>query len=70
MDTAKDMYLVYSKTATMDLIKNKFRKQHELAKLAGFNSYWAKKEKARLEYLIKQIDAVIQSRVDQVKLFD
>jgi len=70
MDTAKDMYLVYSKTSTMDLIKNKFRKQHELAKLSGFNSYWAKKEKARLEYLIKQIDAVIQSRVDQVKLFD
>jgi len=70
MDTAKDMYLVYSKTATVDLIKNKFRKQYELAKLAGLNSYWARKEKARLEYLIKQIDAVIQSRVDQVKLFD
>jgi len=69
MDTSKDMYLVYSKTSTVDLLKNKFKKQRELAKLSGFQSYWAKKERARLMSMIDQITAVIQSRADQNPLF-
>jgi len=69
MDTAKDMYKVYSKTSTIDLIKNRNRKTVELFRASTSSGYWAKKECARLEHMIRQIDAVIQSRVDQEPLF-
>jgi len=69
MDAAKDMYKVYSRTSTIDLIKNRNRKTVALFKLSTSHGYWAKKECARLAYLISQIDAVIQSRVDQSPLF-
>lgn len=68
MDTAKDMYKVYSKTSTADLIKNRMRKVHELSKVQGIKSYWARKEADRLAHMIRQIDAVIQSRADQLPL--
>jgi len=69
MDTAKDMYKVYSRTSTIDLIKNRNRKTVELFRASQVRGYWAKKECARLSHMIKQIDAVIQSRVDQEPLF-
>lgn len=69
MDTAKDMYKVYSKTATIDLIKNKGRKQLELMRLKNQHGYWVKKEVARLEHMIRQIDAVIEARKLQQPLF-
>lgn len=69
MDTAKDMFTVYSKTSTIDLIRNKNKKQAELFKLKHITSYWAKKEKARLQHMINQIDAVIEARKLQMPLF-
>jgi len=69
MDAAKDMYKVYSRTSTEDLIKNRHKKLIAQYRLHDQHGYWAKKERARLQYLISQIDAVIQSRVDQSPLF-
>jgi len=69
VDTAKDMYKVYSRTPTIDLIKNRNRKSLELYRLKGQTGYWAKKDRARLEHMIRQIDAVIAARQAQVPLF-
>jgi len=69
MDTAKDMWKVYSKTSTQDLIKNLHRKEYELQKLVGQHGYWARKEKLRLARMIMQIGAVIRSRSEQEPLF-
>jgi len=69
MDTAKDMYKVYSRTSTMDLIANKHRKINELTKVAGIPSYWARKDAARLVHMIRQIDAILEARRLQDPLF-
>jgi len=69
MGAAKDMYKVYSRTSTIDLIKNRHRKTVELFRASQHSGYWFKKECARLEHLISQIDAEIQSRVDQEPIF-
>jgi len=66
---AKDMAKVYRNTSTIELIRNKCRKQLELMKVANVHSYWARKEKARLEYLIKQIDVELAARAAQRSLF-
>lgn len=69
MDTAKDMYKVYSKTPTIDLIKNRNKKIAQLRRLHGVEGYFVKKERARLEHMIGNIDAVIESRKLQEPLF-
>jgi len=69
MDTAKDMYRVYSKTSTVDLIKNRNKKIRELNKIRGLGGYWVKKDVLRLVHMIAQIDAVIESRRLQEPLF-
>ena len=69
MDTAKDMWKVYSRTSTVDLIKNKSRKVAEFRKLASQKGYWAMRERARLAQMIDQIDAVLEARALQVPLF-
>jgi len=69
MDTAKDMYRVYSKTSTVDLIKNRNKKIRELNKIRGLGGYWVKKDVLRLVHMIAQIDAVIESRRLQERLF-
>jgi len=69
MDTAKDMYRVYSKTSTVDLIKNRNKKIRELNKIRGLGGYWVKKDVLRLVHMIAQIDAVIESRRLQEHLF-
>jgi len=69
VDTAKDMYKVYSKTPTIDLIKNKGRKLRQLQKAEQYNSYFAKKDRARLRHMIDQIDAVLEARKLQLPLF-
>jgi len=66
---AKDMSKVYFKTATIDLIKNKGRKTLALMRARREGGYFAKKEIARLEYQIAQIDAVLASRSAQFPLF-
>jgi len=69
MDTAKDMYKVYSRTSTLDLIKNRNRKYVAWRNLTHEKGYWAKKEQARLQHMINQIDAVIEARKLQEPLF-
>jgi len=69
METAKDMYKVYSKTSTVDLIKNRNRKIRQLQKLDGIDGYFVKKERARLAHMISNIDAVIEARKLQEPLF-
>lgn len=69
MDTAKDMFRVYSKTSTADLIKNRNKKTVQLFRASSISGYWAKKECARLAHMISQIDAVIESRRLQEPLF-
>jgi len=69
MEAAKDMYKVYSKTSTIDLIKNCSRKKAQLWRLGDLNGYWVKKERARLQAMITQIEAVIESRKLQEPLF-
>lgn len=69
MDTAKDMHKIYAKTSTADLIKNCNRKKAQLWRLKGLDGYFVQKERNRLAHMIDQIEAVIQSRVDQQPLF-
>jgi len=67
--TAKDMSKVYAKTSTLDLVRNQMLKRHALARVQGVPSYWAKKEVARLEHMIKQIDVELEARALQEPLF-
>jgi len=69
MDTAKDMYKIYSRTSTQDLIKNRNKKTVQIFRLGKISGYWAKKERNRLAHMISQIDAVIASRAAQEPLF-
>jgi len=69
MNTAKDMHKVYSKTSTIDLIKNRNEKFRRLEKLDGLDGYFVKKERARLAHMIGTIDAVIASRKLKEPLF-
>jgi len=69
MDTAKDMYKVYSKTSTVDLIRNRNKKIRQLQGMSQYNTYWAKKDKKRLQHMIDQIEAVIEMRKLQQPLF-
>jgi hypothetical protein len=69
MDTAKDMYKVYSQTSTIDLIKNRNRKVAQMSRLLGLSGYFVNKERARLCHMIYQIDAVIAARKAQEPLF-
>lgn len=66
---AKDMAKVYFKTPTIDLIKNKGRKQLLLMRTEREGGYFAKKEAERLKYQIAQIDAVLAARSAQKPLF-
>jgi len=69
MDTAKDMFKVYAKTSTIELVHNRNRKYRQLLRLDGLDGYFVKKERSRLEHMIKQIDAVIAQRALQIPLF-
>lgn len=69
MGTAKDMYKAYSGTSTVDLIKNLNRKKAQLWKLGDLNGYWVKKERARLQAMITQLEAVLEARRLQEPLF-
>lgn len=69
MKTAKNMEKVYLNTSTVDLIRNKGKKQCQLLKIQKMRGYWANKERARLNHMIQQIDAVIESRALQKPLF-
>jgi len=69
MDTAKDMHKVYSKTATIDLMKNRSRKCVQLEQLIKVNGYWAQKDINRLKHMIMQIDAVLAARALEDPLF-
>jgi len=69
MNAAKDMYKVYAKTSTIDLMKNRSRKIAQLEKLKAIDGYWARKDIDRLAHMIHQIDAVIEARALQEPLF-
>jgi len=60
------MQKIYSKTATVELIKNRNRKQLQLWKLKGLDGYWVDKERARLVHMISQIDQEITRRAEPV----
>jgi len=66
---AKDMSKVYRNTPTIDLIKNRGRKMLALMRAQQEWGYFAKKEVARLQYQIAQIDAEIAARDAQMPLF-
>jgi len=66
---AKDMSKVYRNTPTDNLKKNLGRKMHERNQLYGKSNYWAKKERARLDHMIMQLEAEITSRKLQMLLF-
>lgn len=66
MNTAKDMKKIYAKTSTVDLIKNRNRKQLQLWQLKGVTGYWADKERARLKHMIDQIDQEIERRAEPI----
>jgi len=69
VDTAKDMFKVYSRTSTADLIKNRNKKTVQIFRLGKISGYWAQKERNRLAHMINQIDAVIEARRLQEPLF-
>jgi len=67
--TAKDMSKVYRNTSTIDLIKNKGKKLRQLHKAQEYNTYFAKKDRARLQHMIDQIDVELAARAAQEPLF-
>jgi len=67
--SAKDMSKVYRNTSTIDLIKNKGRKLRKLQNISGYNTYFAKKDRARLQHMIDQIDAELEARALLQPLF-
>jgi len=69
MGISKDMRKVYQGTSTIDLIKNKGKKVRQLQKISGYNTYFAKKDRARLIDMIDQIDAELEARAAQQPLF-
>jgi len=69
MNSAKDMSKVYRNTSSADLVRNRMKKQVEIYRAKKIPSYWAKKEVARLEHMIKQIDAELAARAAQEPLF-
>lgn len=66
---AKDMSKVYRNTSTIELIRNKQRKQLELMRVANIRSYWARKDAARLAHMIHQIDVELAARAARKPLF-
>jgi len=66
VNTAKDMKKIYAKTATVDLIKNRNRKQWQIWQLYGLTGYWVDKERARLTHMIAQIDQEIERRAEPI----
>jgi len=66
---AKDMSKVYRNTPTINLIRNKGKKQLALMYARQQWGYFAKKETKRLEYQIAQIDAELACRAAQEPLF-
>lgn len=66
---AKDMAKVYRNTPTIDLIRNKGRKQLELLKVEKIKAMWAQREVRRLRWMIHQIDVELESRALQGSLF-
>jgi len=66
---AKDMSKVYAGTSTAALIKNRHGKAVAFYRLNAEDGYWAKKERARIMYMLKQIDAELEARALQIPLF-
>jgi len=66
---AKDMSYVYSLITTEALIRNRHKKQVALYRLHGQTGYWAKKECARLNHMLAQLDAELAARAAQEPLF-
>lgn len=66
---AKDMSRVYHNTPTIELIKNKGRKQLELMRAEQQGGYFGRKEALRIKHMIMQIDAVLAARAAQQPLF-
>ena len=66
---AKDMAKVYAKTSTIDLIRNRAKKIRQLEKISGYNTYFAKKDRARLVHMIDQIEVELEARALQIPLF-
>lgn len=66
---SKDMRKVYRNTPTIELIRNKGRKQLALIRASQMDGYWARKEVTRLVDMIGQIDAELRYRAAQKPLF-
>lgn len=66
---AKDMAKVYMNTPTIDLIRNKGRKELEVMRHERQGGYFARKEVQRLKHMIAQIDAELASRASAMPLF-
>jgi len=69
MNAAKDMHKVYAQTTTEALIRNQMKKMHALYHVRMERGYWARKECARLEYLMHQIDQELERRVNELGYF-
>jgi len=63
------MRKVYQNTPTIDLIRNKGKKQLALMKVRDQRGYWAIKEQVRLSGMIAQIDAELACRAAQEPIF-
>jgi len=66
---AKDMSKVYRNTSSAELVRNRMKKTALLYRVKQMHTYWAKKEVARLEHMIKQIDVELAARAAQQPLF-
>jgi len=64
MNAAKDMHKIYAQTSTEALIRNQMKKMVALYHVRMERGYWARKECARLEYLMAQIEDELARRVN------
>ena len=70
MPYGKDMSKVYFNTSTPDLKQLRARKVRALQKAESFNTFFARKDRDLLSHQIMQIDAVLESREKQTRLFE
>lgn len=68
MPYSKDMSKVYASKSTDDLRRLRSHKINKLQTIAGFNNYWAKKDREALDGQILQIEAELEARRLQLPL--
>jgi hypothetical protein len=70
MAYGKDMSKVYFRMNNMQLRELRAKKVRMMQRAEQFNTFFARRDRELLSHQIMQIDAVLESRAAQPRLFD